>query len=378
MASIEYKKECVAMLLAGGAGSRLHPLTEYIAKPAVTFGGKYRIIDFTMSNCVHSGIDTVGVLTQYMPMFLHDYIGKGHPWDLDLMSGGVFLLPPFSTGSGSEWYSGTANAIYQNRRFIEGYDPEYLLVLSGDHIYKMDYSLMMESHKKNGADCTIAVIEVPVKEASRYGIINTGAKDKIVEFEEKPVKPKSTLASMGIYIFNWKVVREYLEKDDKDGSSSKDFGKNVLPAMLEAGEKMYAYRFKGYWKDVGTLESLWEANMDMIEDTSLGMRDWLILSRSRSRPPHHISAGGRIQDSIVASDCLIDGAVEHSVLSRGVVVEKGAVVRNSVVMCDTVIKAGATVEYAILDERSFVGENTAVGRPREAGGPITVVPGEWI
>lgn len=378
MATIEYKKECVAMLLAGGAGSRLQPLTEYIAKPAITFGGKYRIIDFTMSNCVHSGIDTVGVLTQYMPMFLHDYIGKGHPWDLDLMSGGVFLLPPFSTGSGSEWYSGTANAIYQNRRFIEGYDPEYLLVLSGDHIYKMDYSQMMDSHKKNGADCTIAVIEVPVKEASRYGIINTGAKDKIVEFEEKPAKPKSNLASMGIYIFNWKVVREYLEADDKDEKSSKDFGKNVLPAMLSAGQKMFAYRFKGYWKDVGTLESLWEANMDMIEDTSLGMSDWLIMSRSRSRPPHHINTNGRIQDSIVASDCLISGTVEHSVLSRGVVVEKNAVVRDSVVMCDTVIKEGAVVEYSILDERSFVAENAVIGQPKEAGSAITVVPGEWI
>jgi glucose-1-phosphate adenylyltransferase len=293
------------------------------------------------------------------------------------MSGGVFLLPPYSSGSGMEWYSGTANSIYQNRRFIDGYDPEYLLVLSGDHVYKMDYSQMMASHKKNGADCTIAVIEVPIKEASRYGIINTGAKDKIVEFEEKPEKPKSNLASMGVYVFNWRVVREYLEMDDKDEKSSKDFGKNVLPAMLAAGQKMYAYRFKGYWKDVGTLESLWEANMDILDDTSLGMRDWLILSRSRSRPPHHINATGRVRDSILASNCQISGTVEHSVLSRGVVVEKGAVVRNSVVMSDAVIKAGAVVEYSILDERSFVAENAVVGKPKEAGGPITVVPGAW-
>ncbi|MDR0469614.1 MAG: glucose-1-phosphate adenylyltransferase [Peptococcaceae bacterium] len=371
------KKECVAMLLAGGAGSRLWPLTEYIAKPAITFGGKYRIIDFTMSNCVHSGIDTVGVLTQYMPLFLNDYIGKGHPWDLDLMSGGVFLLPPFSSGTASEWYSGTANAIYQNRRFIEGYNPTYLLVLSGDHVYKMDYSLMLASHKKNGADCTIGVIEVPIEEASRYGVINTGAKDKIVEFEEKPEKPKNNLASMGIYVFNWLVIRDYLERDDKDEHSSKDFGKNVLPSMLADGMKMFAYRFKGYWKDVGTLESLWEANMDMIKDTSLGMSDWLILSRSRSRPPHHIDARGRVRNSIVASDCQITGAVENSVLSRGVVVEESAVVRNSVVMADAVIKRGAVVEYAILDERSSVEENAVVGQPREKGGNITVVPGSW-
>jgi glucose-1-phosphate adenylyltransferase len=365
------------MLLAGGAGSRLWPLTEYVAKPAITFGGKYRIIDFTMSNCVHSGIDTVGVLTQYMPLFLNDYIGKGHPWDLDLMSGGVFLLPPFSSGSGSEWYSGTANAIYQNRHFIEGYNPGYLLVLSGDHVYKMDYSLMLASHKKNGADCTIAVIEVPIKEASRYGVINTGAKDKIVEFEEKPEKPKSNLASMGIYVFSWPVIRDYLERDDKDKESSKDFGKNVLPAMLADGMKMYAYRFKGYWKDVGTLESLWEANMDMIQDTSLGMSDWLVMSRSRSRPPHHIAQTGRIRNSIVASDCQIIGEVENSVLSRGVIVEESAVVRNSVVMTDAVVRRGAVVEYAILDERSFVEENAVVGQPRESGGSITVVAGSW-
>ena len=373
-----YKKECVAMLLAGGQGSRLLPLTEHIAKPAITFGGKYRIIDFTLSNCVHSGIDTVGVLTQYLPMFLHDYIGKGHPWDLDRMSGGVFLLPPFSSGDRSDWYSGTANAIYQNRRFISGYSPAYVLVLSGDHIYKMDYAAMLEAHKKNNADCSIAVIEVPIEEASRYGILNTDEAGKIVEFDEKPKKPKSNLASMGIYIFNWNALREFLELDNQDEKSSKDFGKNVLPAMLAAGLHLYAYRFKGYWKDVGTLESLWEANMDMLKDDSLGMAGWPVMSRSRSRPPHHVGKNGKVSNSIVSSDCQISGAVENSILSRGVIVEESAVVRNSVVMADAVIRRGAVVEYSILDERCLVEEKTVLGNPRESGKPITVVPGSWI
>jgi len=372
-----YYKECVAMLLAGGSGSRLMPLTEHIAKPAISFGGKYRIIDFTLSNCVHSGIDTVGVLTQYMPMYLHDYIGKGHPWDLDLMNGGVSLLPPYSSGERSDWYSGTANSVYQNRHFIETYKPVYVLVLAGDHVYKMDYSLMLDSHKKRGADCSIAVIDVPKKDASRYGIVNTDAKDKIVEFEEKPAKPKSSLASMGIYIFNWDSMKEYLELDNRDERSDKDFGKNVLPAMLAAGRKMYAYRFKGYWKDVGTHESLWEANMDMLADSTLGMPDWHILSRSRSRPPHHIGQTGRVKNSLLASDCQISGIVENSILSRGVVVEASATVRNSVVMSDAVIKRGAVVEYAILDERSVIEAKAVVGQPRESGGKITVIAGSW-
>ena len=378
MITPETKKECVSMLLAGGQGSRLVPLTEHIAKPAVSFGGRYRIIDYTLSNCVHSGIDTIGVLTQYLPMVLHDYIGKGHPWDLDRLSGGVFLLPPFSSGSRSEWYSGTANAIYQNRRFIDSYMPSYVLILSGDHVYKMDYSKMLEYHKLKNADCTIAVIEVPISEASRYGIINTDAKDKIVEFEEKPKKPKNNLASMGIYIFNWDILSEYLEMDDKDKNSSKDFGKTVLPAMLAAGLEMHAYRFKGYWKDVGTLESLWEANMDVLEDPSLGEPEWPILSRGRSRPPHHTSQKGRIVNSLVCSDCQISGTVENSVLSRGVIVEESAVVRDSVVMTDTVIKRGAIVNYAILDERSVVEEKAVIGVPKEDGAPITAVAGSWI
>jgi len=374
----EYKKECVAMLLAGGKGSRLMPLTEYTAKPAISFGGKYKIIDFTLSNCVYSGIDTVGVLTQYMPMYLHDYIGKGHPWDLDRMSGGVFLLPPYSSGDRSDWYSGSANSVYQNRFFIESYKPSYVLVLAGDHIYKMDYSLMLDSHKKRGADCTIAVIDVPKEEASRYGIVITDAKEKITEFEEKPEKPKSTLASMGIYVFNWDVLSKYLELDNQDANSDKDFGKNVLPAMLAAKLKMYAYRFKGYWKDVGTLESLWEANMDMLRDSSLGVQDWLVLYRSRSRPAHNIGQTGRVTNSLLASDCQIYGTVENSVLSRGVIVEESAIVRDSVVMSDAVIKRGAVVDYAILDERSVVEENATVGRPIKTGGDITVVPGSWM
>ena len=377
MSITETSKECVAMLLAGGRGSRLMPLTEHTAKPAISFGGKYRIIDFTLSNCVYSGIDTVGVLTQYLPMYLHDYIGKGHPWDLDRMSGGVFLLPPYSSADRSDWYSGSANSVYQNRYFIDSYGPSYVLVLAGDHIYKMDYSLMLENHKKNGADCTIAVIGVPKEEASRYGIINTDARDKIVEFDEKPEKPKSNLASMGIYIFNWDSLRKHLELDNQDEGSEKDFGKNVLPAMLAAGLKMYAYRFKGYWKDVGTLESLWEANMDMLRDASLGIPEWPILSRSRSRPPHHIGQAGRVKNSILASDCQISGVVENSVLSRGVVVERSAVVRNAVVMQDVVVKRGAVVDYAILDERCIIEENDVVGQARESGGAITVIPGYW-
>ena len=372
------KKECVAMLLAGGQGSRLSPLTLYIAKPAVAFGGRYRIIDFTLSNCVNSGIDTVGVLTQYLPMFLHDYIGKGHPWDLDRLSGGVFLLPPFSSAARADWYSGTANSVFQNRRFINSYDPSYVLVLSGDHIYKMNYQEMLDYHKEKRADCTIAVIEVPTQEASRYGIMQTDADDKITAFEEKPEKPMSNLASMGIYIFNCKTLMERLELDNQDKDSAKDFGKNVIPDMLAAGFAMHAYRFSGYWKDVGTLESLWEANMDMLKDTSLGKPDWRILSRSRSRPPHHIDGGGAVRNSLVTSDCWVSGLVENSVLSSGVIVEESAVVRNSVIMDDSVVRRGAVVEYAILDERSVVEENAVIGQPREQGGAITVVPGAWI
>ena len=377
MITTEYRKEVVAMLLAGGSGSRLMPLTEYTAKPDVSFGGKYKIIDFTLTNCVYSGIDTVGVLTQYMPMYLHDYIGKGQPWDLDRMVGGIFLLPPYSSGTRSDWYVGSANSVYQNTFFIDSYKPSYVLVLGGDHVYKMDYSLMIESHVKKGADCTIAVIEVPIEEASRYGIINTDKNDRIVEFEEKPEKPKSNLASMGIYVFNWDSLKEFLELDNQNEKSSKDFGKNVLPAMHAAKLKMYAYRFKGYWKDVGTLESLWEANMDLLRDPTLGVQDWVVISRSRSRPPHHISQSGSVKNSIVSSGCKISGVVHNSVLSRGVIVEESAVVRDAVIMSDSVVRRGSVVEYAILDERCVIGENSSIGKPRETGAPITVVPGNW-
>ncbi|MDR1193621.1 MAG: glucose-1-phosphate adenylyltransferase [Peptococcaceae bacterium] len=367
------RKECIAMLLAGGRGARLLALTDHIAKPAVTFGGKYRIIDFTLSNCVHSGIDTVGVLTQYQPHFLHGYIGKGQSWDLDRMFGGVAILPPFSSAGGSDWYSGTANSVYQNRQFIYSYDPKYVMVLSGDHVYKMDYAQMLKFHKDNQADCTIAVIKVPPRDASRYGILNTDTQQRIISFEEKPREPKSNKASMGVYIFNWPVLREYLENDARDTSSDNDFGKNIIPNMLADGRPMYAYRFKGYWKDVGTVESLWEANMDMLEDMTLGLLDWPILSQVVGKPPQYIAKKGKVKNSLLNAGCEIYGSVEHSILSEGVIVEQGAVVRDAIVMANTVIKRYASVNYAILDEDSYIGKNAVVGAPREEGGPITVV-----
>ena len=377
MITSDYRKECVAMLLAGGQGSRLWPLTEYTAKPALSFGGKYRIIDFALSNCVHSGIDTVGVLTQYMPLFLHDYIGKGHHWDLDLVHGGVSILPPYSSGERSDWYSGSANSVYQNRYFIDTYKPDYVLLLAGDHIYKKDYSIMLEYHKKKGADCTVATIEVPMEEAGRFGIVETDAKDRIITFDEKPEKPKGNLASMGIYVINWDTLNKHLEMDNRDADSENDFGKNVLPAMLASGLKMYAYHFDGYWKDVGTHESLWEANMDLLQNPTLGISEWHILSRSLGRPPNHIDHTGQVRNSLLASDCQISGLVENSVLSRGVIVEEGAVVRDSVVMNDVVIHKGAVVEYAILDERSIIEAKAVIGQPKGNGGRITVVPGDW-
>ena len=364
-------KECIAMLLAGGRGTRLKSLTGEIAKPAVPFGGKYRIIDFPLTNCVRSGIDTVGVMTQYQPLLLHDYIGKGQDWDLDKLYGGVSILPPHR-----EWYSGTANAVYQNLNFIERYNPEYLLVLAADHVYKMDYAVMLDYHKKVGADCTIAVIEVPIKEASRFGVLNTDKDDRVVEFEEKPKKPKSNLASMGIYIFNWEVVAKFLEEDDKDEKSSHDFGKDVLPSMLNAGLGMFAYRFDGYWKDVGTEESLWQANMDLLEDMHLGLEDWHILSRSSGRAPHYIAPSGSIKNAIITEGCEIYGSVEHCVLSGGVVVEEGAIVRDSVIMAGTNIGKNAVVNYAIVAENMDIDEGATVGLAREYGGKLVVVSGE--
>ena len=358
------KQNCVAMLLAGGQGSRLYALTKTIAKPAVPYGGKYRIIDFPLSNCVNSGIETVGVLTQYQPLELSDYIGSGQPWDLDRMDAGVHLLPPYQRNKGADWYKGTANAIYQNMVFIERYDPEYVLVLSGDHIYKMDYSKMITEHKKNGADCTIAVIEVEMEEASRFGILNTDEDGSIYEFDEKPAVPKSNLASMGIYVFNWKKLRQYLEADEQDPASQNDFGKNVLPAMLAAGERMFAYRFEGYWKDVGTIDSLWEANMDLLNPkVPLDLSDdtWRIYSRTSGLPPHYISDTAKVQNSMISEGGNIRGTVESSLIFAGVTVEEGAVVRDSIVMPGVTVKRGATVQYAIVAENAVIGDGAVVG-----------------
>ncbi len=388
-----YKKECIAMLLAGGQGSRLYVLTQNIAKPAVPYGGKYRIIDFPLSNCINSGIDTVGVLTQYQPLELNDYIGSGQPWDLDRMNGGVHVLPPYQKATGSDWYKGTANAIYQNLHFIDRYNPEYVLILSGDHIYKMDYSEMLEEHKKNNADCTIAVLEVPLEEASRFGIMNADEDGKIYEFEEKPAHPKSNLASMGIYIFNWSKLKSYLIEDEKDPNSSKDFGKNIIPKMLGNEERMFAYRFNGYWKDVGTIDSLWEANMDLLDPkVPLELYDpnWKIYSRNPVMPPHYISKEAVVQNSMITEGCEIHGSVDFSVLSSGVVVEPGAVVRDSILMSGTVVKSGAVVEYAIVAENVTIGENAMIGkRPEDTenkdewgiaviGSGVTVAPGATV
>jgi len=352
------------MLLAGGQGSRLYALTNNIAKPAVPFGAKYRIIDFPLSNCINSGIDTVGVLTQYQPLVLNEYIGNGQPWDLDRNFGGVHVLSPYQKKAKSAWYEGTANAIYQNLNFIKMYNPEYVLILSGDHIYKMDYSKMLRAHIDNDADCTIAAIEVPLKEASRFGILNTNEDGSIYEFEEKPKQPKSTLASMGIYIFKAEKMYEYLEADDNDPESSKDFGKNVLPAMLNAGEKMFAYRFEGYWKDVGTISSLWEANMDLLGDApnfDVGDPAWKIHSRNPLAPPEYLGEGSVVKNSMIALGSEIYGTVINSVLSSNTVVEAGATVKDSVIMSGTVIKAGASVNYSIIDECVVVGEKATVG-----------------
>lgn len=370
------RKKCVAMLLAGGQGSRLYALTNNIAKPAVSFGGKYRIIDFPLSNCVNSGIDTIGVLTQYQPLILNDYIGNGQPWDLDRAFGGVHILSPYQAKNSSDWYKGTANAIYQNIHFIKQFDPEYVLILSGDHIYKMNYSIMINYHILNGADCTIAAINVPIEEASRFGILNTKDNGEIYEFEEKPKKPKSTLASMGIYVFNAKKLYKYLEEDSKLANSSNDFGKDILPTMLAKGEKMMAYEFNGYWKDVGTIDSLYEANMDLLGDNpNFDVTDssWKIQSRSPLAPPHYIGDGAKTVNSIIMSGCEIYGLVENSVLASDVIVKKGAVVKNSIVMSNAVIGENCKIEYSIIDEDTKIGDNSNVGEEKESGKGISVV-----
>lgn len=370
------KKECVAMLLAGGQGSRLYALTENTAKPAVAFGAKYRIIDFPLTNCINSGIDTVGVLTQYQPLFLNEYIGNGQSWDLDRNMGGVKILPPYQGKKSADWYKGTANAIYQNMTFIDRYDPDYVLILSGDHIYKMDYAAMLAEHKKNNADCTISVIEVPLKEASRFGIMSTNDDGSIYKFEEKPKNPTSTKASMGIYIFNKKKLFDYLIDDENNPESSKDFGKNIIPKMLENGERMFAYPFEGYWKDVGTLSSLWEANMDLLGENPVFDIDddsWRIRSRTAAQPPQFIGDEAVVKNSIITEGCVIEGTVINSVLSDGVCVEKGAVVKNSVIMSETVIKKGATVDYAIIDENALIGENCCIGADKKTVKDVTVI-----
>ncbi len=362
------KKECVAMLLAGGQGSRLYVLTGDMAKPAVPFGGKFRIIDFPLSNCANSGIDTVGVLTQYRPLELNSYIGNGQPWELDRLDGGVHILPPYQSATGASWYKGTANAIYQNIGFVDLYDPEYVAVLSGDHIYKMDYAVMLRRHKETGAVCTIAVMEVPWAEASRFGIMSVDGEDRITEFAEKPREPKSNLASMGIYIFTWSKLREYLVADEADPTSENDFGKNIIPAMLAAGERMTAWRFDGYWKDVGTLVSLWDANMDMLSPGSglnLLDRRWPIYSRTPSCPPAYVGSKADIGNSAVAKGCEVLGEVKNSVLSYNTQVGEGAVVSYSVLMPGAVVESGAVVQYAIVGENCRIGRDAQVGAPPE-------------
>ena len=358
------KKECVAMLLAGGQGSRLYALTQDMAKPAVPYGGKYRIIDFPLSNCVNSGIDTVGVLTQYQPLVLNDYIGNGQPWDLDKLNGGAHCLPPYQTALGAEWYKGTANAIYQNMAFVDRYDPEYVVVLSGDHIYKMDYNEMLDFHKKKNADATIAVLDVPKEEASRFGIMTADENGFITEFEEKPKEPKSTLASMGIYIFTWKKLKQYLIDNENDENASKDFGKNIIPDMLNNKEVMVAYPFEGYWKDVGTLDSLWEANMDLLNPNipiDLYDPEWKMYSKNPIMPPQYIGPNAVIENSMVTDGCIIDGTIDFSVIFEGVTIEAGATVTDSIIMPGSVIKSGAIVEYAIVGENCVVNSGVQIG-----------------
>lgn len=358
-------KEIVAMLLAGGQGSRLYALTQKLAKPAVPFGGKYRIIDFPLSNCVNSGIDTVGVLTQYQPFVLNEYIGNGQPWDLDRLYGGVHVLPPYQRASGSDWYKGTANAIYQNISFIEKYDPEYVIILSGDQICKQDYSEFLEFHKAKGAEFSVAVMEVPWEEASRFGLMVTDENDKITEFQEKPKEPKSNLASMGIYIFNWDILKKYLEEDEANPESENDFGNNIIPNLLRDNRSMYAFRFDGYWKDVGTISSLWEANMEVLDPEHSGINlfdeKWKIFSRNSGMTGHYVSEAAVIENAMITDGCRIKGNVKHSILFAGVTIEEGAEVEDAVIMGGTRICKGAKVKHCIIAEDVVIGENAVVG-----------------
>ena len=357
-------KDCVAMILAGGQGSRLGALTKNVAKPAVPFGGKYRIIDFPLSNCVHSGINTVGVLTQYQPLELNRYIGNGNPWDLDRSHGGVYVLPPYQSAKAGEWYKGTANAIYQNLSFLESFKPENVLILSGDHFYKMHYGEMLKAHKESGAAVTIAVMPVPWEEASRFGIMNVDEEGTITDFEEKPAEPKSNLASMGIYIFTYEVLKKYLEADERDPSSANDFGKNIIPTMLENGEKMVSFRFEGYWKDVGTIHSLWEANMDLVDQPpkfDLNDRSWSIYSRNMALAPHYVGQNAKITNSTVTEGCFIDGEIKHSVIFGGVELGEGSVVSDSVIMPGAKIGKNVVIEKAVIGADAVIGDGAKVG-----------------
>lgn len=368
------KKEWIAMLLAGGQGSRLYALTRNLAKPAVPYGGKYRIIDFPLSNCVNSGIDTVGVLTQYQPLLLNEYIGNGQPWDLDRVHGGVYVLPPYQKSSNSDWYTGTANAIYQNINFMDRYHPEYVVILSGDHIYKMDYSKMLDYHKEKNADCTIAVMEVPMEEASRFGIMATDNDGKVYEFQEKPKQPKSNLASMGIYIFTYEKLRKYLVEDEANPESENDFGKNIIPNMLNDGQRLFAWSFDGYWKDVGTIDSLWEANMDLLNpNVPLDLYDdsWKIYARNPVMPPQYVADTAVVNNSMISEGCEVYGDAHFSILFPGVIVEEGAKIHNSIIMPGTVVKKGAVIEYAIVAEKTVIDENAKVGSDP------SLTEGEW-
>ena len=372
------KKECIAMLLAGGQGTRLGVLTKDVAKPAVPFAAKYRIIDFPLSNCINSGIDTVGVLTQYQPFELNQYIGNGQPWDLDRLSGGIFVLPPFMRAKSGEWYKGTANAIYQNIEFIDDYNPDYVLILSGDHIYKMDYAEMLAAHKKNKADCTIAVRDVPIEEASRFGIMNLKKNGEIYEFEEKPAQPKSNKASMGIYVFTWSVLRRYLVEDEANKESDNDFGKNIIPKMIADGQRMFAYQFNGYWKDVGTISSLWEANMDVLkggssaEDLDLDDESWKIYARNIAEPPQFISPTGRVQNCLISEGTVVHGTVKDSIVSHSATIGKNAYVEGSIIMPGAVVEENADVRYSIVGWDAVVGKGCMVGETLS-----DCKPGEW-